>query len=147
MQKLKMASYEYGPEVLFLIFPPVKLGGEFHLKKPRNTYLGIDFSVNGLVAFWMQSGLYFGFKYKRFTIEDRLNYLYGENPDKMNTFKEFSHNPKIGIEYRGIYFKVGPYIPIKSLGKEKLNEDLYLKVGDLMMNLELGYRFDFNKKK
>lgn len=138
-------SYEYGPEVLMLIAPPIKLGTEYHSFKQQDLYCGFDASFNIFIAPWLQTGVYVGLKYKMLLIEQKINYLV-MNSD-YNPIKELSFNPKIGVEFKNIYLKAGPYIPVKSFANGHLIEDKYLNIKNILINLELGYRFNFGRIK
>ncbi len=136
-------GYAYGPEYLFILLPPAKFGIEYHLPNLNSAYIGFDMSLNGLVAFWIQSGLYAGVKHKRFTLETKINHVSALSPDKETT-KVWSLNPKIGVDYRKFYFKIGPYFPLYSYGSRELNEEPYASLGGVLLNFDVGFRFPAN---
>ncbi|WP_298646469.1 hypothetical protein [uncultured Proteiniphilum sp.] len=138
-------GYAYGPEYLFILFPPAKFGVEYHLPNLNIAYIGFDMSLNGLIAFWVQSGLYAGLKHKGFTLETKINHLIVESPEK-ETIKIWSVNPKIGIDYRMFYLKIGPYFPLHSYGSIELNKKPYVSLGGVLLNFDVGFRFPSNKK-
>ena len=139
------AGYAYGPEYLLIVFPPVKLGVEYHFPNLNPAYVGFDMSLNGLVAFWLQTGLYAGLKHKYFTLETKINHLIVESPDA-ETMKIWSVNPKIGIDYRMFYLKIGPYFPVHSYGSRELDKKPYVSLGGVLLNFDVGFRFPSNKK-
>lgn len=136
-------GYAYGPEYLFLLLPPVKLGVEYHMPN-RNVYVGLDASLTGTAALWIQTGLYTGLKHKNLTLETKINHLIAASPDA-ETLKIWSINPKIGIDYRKFYLKIGPYFPVHSYGSLELNEKIYVSLGGILLNFDIGFRFPSNK--
>jgi hypothetical protein len=143
------AGYSYSPEDGLLIFPPIHLSLEYQLARESNTcYFGLCTGGGIIIAPWGGVGAYWGYKLNSLFIENKINCFFLGNTEpkegQSSFSKQLSINPKIGFEAKHFYVKVGPYIPINPKQDNSMQIIKYVKINDVIIDLELGYyiRFD-----
>jgi hypothetical protein len=133
-------SYEWGPDVGFLITLPVKFSLEWRPDQNRDYYIGLDCSMQPLV--WInQIGTYGGSSWNGILAEEKINFFnfVSSAGDVTNTI---SHTPKIGFESHGLFIKGGPnFLIADNRRKNHTFRGKYLNILDKNINLEAGMYF------
>ena len=127
-------GFEIGPETCLSILLP-KLS--FYLYDPwlNCFYFGVDVSLFVFIVTWSSYSITAGFQYSFITIDNSISYL----SEPYNKKSHITYNPKIGIQFFNILFRIGPSFIIYKSHENILNLlDLYFSE-DIGLNIELSF--------
>ena len=109
----------------------------FQKRKNFETYYGAEVGIWGLVVWWMSLDCLYGIKKNIFTFDTSIGAWWAPRQfkDGAGHYFQTTINPKIGVEFYGLWLKAGPSIHLYRSDSDRKMD--FGKIGNMYFNFEI----------